>query len=424
MAVNLSAPDPSALASIAGVELGITQAGVRKANRDDLTVVLLGPSARVAGVFTRNRFCAAPVTVCIEHLAQHAGFDVRHGGPAPSGTPAPIRALVINTGNANAGTGAPGMAAARLTCERLAQALGCAPSAILPFSTGVILEPLPVERIVAALPRAIADAAPAHWAEAARAIMTTDTIAKAASRTALIGGQQVSVTGIAKGAGMIRPNMATMLGFLATDAAVPQALLTAWVREIADASFNRITIDGDMSTNDSFITIASGAGSLRVDDGASAEALELRALMTEVALELAQAIVRDGEGATKFITIQVEAAATAAEAAQVAYAIAHSPLVKTAFFASDPNLGRILAAIGYAGIEDLDVGLVDVWLDTVRVAHAGGRDPQYREEDGQRIMRQAEITIRVALGRGQITTTVWTCDLSHDYVSINADYRS
>ena len=424
MAVNLSAPDPSALASIAGVELGITQAGVRKANRDDLTVVLLGPSASVAGVFTRNRFCAAPVTVCIEHLAQHAGFDARHGGPAPSGTHAPIRALVINTGNANAGTGAPGMAAARLTCERLAQALGCAPSAILPFSTGVILEPLPVERIVAALPRAIADAAPAHWAEAARAIMTTDTIAKAASRTALIGGQQVSVTGIAKGAGMIRPNMATMLGFLATDAAVPQALLTAWVREIADASFNRITIDGDMSTNDSFITIASGAGSLRVDDGASAEALELRALMTEVALELAQAIVRDGEGATKFITIQVEAAATAAEAAQVAYAIAHSPLVKTAFFASDPNLGRILAAIGYAGIEDLDVGLVDVWLDTVRVAHAGGRDPQYREEDGQRIMRQAEITIRVALGRGQITTTVWTCDLSHDYVSINADYRS
>jgi len=424
MAVNLSAPDPSTLASIAGVELGITQAGVRKANRDDLTVLLLGPSASVAGVFTRNRFCAAPVTVCIEHLAQHAGFDARHCVPAPSGMPSPIRALVINTGNANAGTGAPGMAAARLTCERLAQALGCAPSAILPFSTGVILEPLPVERIVAALPRAIADAAPAHWAEAARAIMTTDTIAKAASRTALIGGQRVSVTGIAKGAGMIRPNMATMLGFMATDAAVPQALLTAWVREIADASFNRITIDGDMSTNDSFITIASGAGSLRVDDAASIEALELRALMTEVALELAQAIVRDGEGATKFITIEVEGAATPAEAAQVAYAIAHSPLVKTAFFASDPNLGRILAAIGYAGIEDLDVGLVDVWLDTVRVAHAGGRDPQYREEDGQRIMRQAEITIRVALGRGQVKTTVWTCDLSHDYVSINADYRS
>ena len=424
MAVNLSAPDPSALASIAGVELGITQAGVRKANRDDLTVLLLGPSASVAGVFTRNRFCAAPVIVCIEHLAQQAGFDASHGVPAQSGTPSPIRALVINTGNANAGTGASGMAAARLTCERLALALGCAPSAILPFSTGVILEPLPVERIVAALPRAIADAAPAHWAEAARAIMTTDTIAKAASRTALIGGQRVSVTGISKGAGMIRPNMATMLGFMATDAAVPQALLTGWVREIADASFNRITIDGDMSTNDSFITIASGAGSLRIDDAASPEAHELRALMTEVALELAQAIVRDGEGATKFITIQVEAAATSAEAAQVAYAIAHSPLVKTAFFASDPNLGRILAAIGYAGIEDLDVGLVDVWLDTVRVAHAGGRDPQYREEDGQRIMRQAEITIRVALGRGQTATTVWTCDLSHDYVSINADYRS
>jgi len=408
MAVNLSTPDPSSLASIAGVELGIAQAGVRKANRDDLTVLLLAPTASVAGVFTRNRFCAAPVTVCLEHLAQHT----------------PIRALVINTGNANAGTGDPGMAAARLTCERMAHELGCAPEAILPFSTGVILEPLPVERIVAALPAAIANAAPAHWAEAARAIMTTDTIPKAASRTAVIGGHRVAVTGIAKGAGMIRPNMATMLGFMATDAAVPPALLAGWVREIADASFNRITIDGDMSTNDSFITIASGAGDLRIDNGASAEALQLRTLMTEVALELAQAIVRDGEGATKFITIQVEAAGTSAEAAQVAYAIAHSPLVKTAFFASDPNLGRILAAIGYAGIEDLDVRSVDVWLDSVRVARGGGRDPHYREEDGQRVMRQAEITIRVALGRGQAATTVWTCDLSHDYVSINADYRS
>jgi len=408
MAVNLSTPDPSSLANIAGVELGIAQAGVRKANRDDLTVLLLAPTASVAGVFTRNRFCAAPVTVCLEHLAQHT----------------PIRALVINTGNANAGTGDPGMAAARLTCERMAHELGCAPEAILPFSTGVILEPLPVERIVAALPAAIANAAPAHWAEAARAIMTTDTIPKAASRTAVIGGHRVAVTGIAKGAGMIRPNMATMLGFMATDAAVPPALLAGWVREIADASFNRITIDGDMSTNDSFITIASGAGDLRIDNGASAEALQLRTLMTEVALELAQAIVRDGEGATKFITIQVEAAGTSAEAAQVAYAIAHSPLVKTAFFASDPNLGRILAAIGYAGIEDLDVRSVDVWLDRVRVARGGGRDPHYREEDGQRVMRQAEITIRVALGRGQAATTVWTCDLSHDYVSINADYRS
>ena len=408
MAVNLFAPDPAALASIAGVELGIAQAGVRKTNRDDLTVLLLAPTASVAGVFTRNRFCAAPVKVCLEHLAQHA----------------PIRALVINTGNANAGTGDPGMAAARLTCDRMAHELGCAPQAILPFSTGVILEPLPVDRIVAALPAAIANAAPAHWAEAARAIMTTDTIPKAASRSALIGGHRVAVTGIAKGAGMIRPNMATMLGFMATDAAVPQALLAGWVREIADASFNRITIDGDMSTNDSFMTIATGAGALRISDGASAEAQQLRALMTEVALELAQAIVRDGEGATKFMTIQVEAAATAAEAAQVAYAIAHSPLVKTAFFASDPNLGRILAAIGYAGIEDLDVRSVDVWLDSVRVARGGGRDPHYREEDGQRVMRQAEITIRVSLGRGQAATTVWTCDLSHDYVSINADYRS
>jgi glutamate N-acetyltransferase/amino-acid N-acetyltransferase len=408
MAVNLSAPDPAGLASIAGVELGIAQAGVRKANRDDLTVLLLAPTASVAGVFTRNRFCAAPVTVCLEHLAQHT----------------PIRALVINTGNANAGTGDPGMAAARFTCDRMAHELGCAAQAILPFSTGVILEPLPVDRIVAALPAAIANAAPAHWAEAARAIMTTDTIPKAASRSAMIGGHRVAVTGIAKGAGMIRPNMATMLGFMATDAAVPQTLLARWVREIADASFNRITIDGDMSTNDSFMTIASGAGALRISDGSSADAQQLRALMTEVALELAQAIVRDGEGATKFITIQVEAAGTPAEAAQVAYAIAHSPLVKTAFFASDPNLGRILAAIGYAGIEDLDVRWVDVWLDSVRVAKGGGRDPDYREEDGQRVMRQAEITIRVALGRGHATTTVWTCDLSHDYVSINADYRS
>ena len=408
MAVNLSAPDPSSLASIAGVELGIAQAGVRKANRDDLTVLLLAPTASVAGVFTRNRFCAAPVTVCLEHLAQHT----------------PIRALVINTGNANAGTGDPGMAAARLTCERMAHELSCAPQAVLPFSTGVILEPLPVDRIVAALPAAITNAAPAHWAEAARAIMTTDTIPKAASRTAVIGGHRVAVTGIAKGAGMIRPNMATMLGFMATDAAVPPAILSGWVRTMADASFNRITIDGDMSTNDSFMVIASGAGALHITDGESTEALQLRALMTEVALELAQAIVRDGEGATKFITIQVEAAGTPAEAAQVAYAIAHSPLVKTAFFASDPNLGRILAAIGYAGIEDLDVRLVDVWLDRVRVAQGGGRDPDYREEDGQRVMRQSEITIRVALGRGQATTTVWTCDLSHDYVSINADYRS
>jgi len=408
MAVNLSAPDPSSLASIAGVELGIAQAGVRKANRDDLTVLLLAPTASVAGVFTRNRFCAAPVTVCLEHLAQHT----------------PIRALVINTGNANAGTGDPGMAAARLTCERMAHELNCAPQAVLPFSTGVILEPLPVDRIVAALPAAITNAAPAHWAEAARAIMTTDTIPKAASRTAVIGGHRVAVTGIAKGAGMIRPNMATMLGFMATDAAVPPVILSGWVRTMADASFNRITIDGDMSTNDSFMVIASGAGALHITDGESTEALQLRALMTEVALELAQAIVRDGEGATKFITIQVEAAGTPAEAAQVAYAIAHSPLVKTAFFASDPNLGRILAAIGYAGIEDLDVRLVDVWLDRVRVAQGGGRDPDYREEDGQRVMRQSEITIRVALGRGQVTTTVWTCDLSHDYVSINADYRS
>lgn len=419
MAVNLQAPDPSSLAPIAGIRLGIAQAGVRKANRDDLTVILLESGASVAGVFTRNRFRAAPVTVCLEHL-QHSR----------------TQALVINTGNANAGTGASGLAAARLTCTALAERLGCAPQAILPFSTGVILESLPVDRIVNALPHALAAAAPDRWADAARAIMTTDTIPKAVSRTAVIDGQPVAVTGIAKGAGMIRPNMATLLSFVATDAAVPQAVLQQWLREIADVTFNRITVDGDMSTNDSLVAIASGAGGLKIaaaagDDPAAQRAaasapaaLALKALLTEVARELAQAIVRDGEGATKFITITVQQARSEGEAAQVAYAIAHSPLVKTAFFASDPNLGRILAAIGYAGIDDLAVEGIGVWLDAVRVAQDGGRDPAYREEDGQRVMRQAEITIRVVLGRGSAETTVWTCDLSHDYVSINADYRS
>jgi glutamate N-acetyltransferase/amino-acid N-acetyltransferase len=429
MPVNLSPLDAATLAPIAGVRLGIAQAGVRKANRDDLTVLLLDPGASVAGVFTQNRFCAAPVQVCIEHLAHHAEQALA------------IRALVINTGNANAGTGQPGLLAARETCAALAAELHCDPRAILPFSTGVILEPLPVERVVAALPGAIAGAEPGRWADAARAIMTTDTMPKAVSRTVTIQGQRVSVTGISKGAGMIRPNMATMLGFMATDAAIPQALLARWTREIAQHSFNRITIDGDTSTNDSFVLIASGAVPLGLTnqtptnhpamdlaDAGGAQSAgageQLLAVLIEVARELAQAIVRDGEGATKFITIDVEGAGTEAEAALVAYAIAHSPLVKTAFFASDPNLGRILAAIGYAGINDLDVGRVDVWLDEVRVARSGGRDPQYREEDGQRIMRQAEITIRVVLGRGQACTTVWTCDLSHDYVSINADYRS
>ncbi len=409
MPVNLIAPDASALAPIAGVELGVAQAGIRKAGRTDTLVMRFAPDTTAAGVFTRNRFCAAPVRVCREHLAATGGR---------------LRALVVNTGNANAGTGARGLADARRTCERLAAELGVDVAEVLPFSTGVILEPLPVERLEAALVPAIANLAPDNWARAAEAIMTTDTVPKAASRTGRTEAGGFAVTGISKGAGMIRPNMATMLGFIATDAAVPPALLAKWVREAADASFNRITVDGDTSTNDSLVLAATGAGELVLADESSPGAGELRDAIFEVATTLAQAIVRDGEGATKFITIQVEGAGHADEAAAVAYAIAHSPLVKTACFASDPNLGRLLCAIGYAGIEDLDVERVDVWLDDVHVATAGGVHPAYREADGQRVMKQAEITIRVALGRGGFSTTVWTCDLSHDYVSINADYRS
>ena len=410
MAVNLRVPDPAELHPVAGVRIGTARAGIRKPGRRDLLVVALDAGASAAGVFTRNRFCAAPVQVCREHLA----------GPGAAG----IRALVVNTGCANAGTGQPGLADARATCRELAARLACEPAQVLPFSTGVILEPLPMDRLVAGLDPALADLAPARWADAAEAIMTTDTLPKAASRRATVAGASVTVTGIAKGAGMIRPNMATMLGFVATDAAVAPELLQRWVREAADASFNRITVDGDTSTNDSFVLIASGAGALRIASEHDAGAAALKALIVEVARELAQAIVRDGEGATKFISVQVEAAATAAEAQAVAYAIAHSPLIKTAFFASDPNLGRILCAIGYAGIDDLDVDKVDLFLDDVHVATAGGRHPGYREEQGQRVMKQSEITVRVVLNRGAASTTVWTCDLSHDYVSINADYRS
>jgi glutamate N-acetyltransferase/amino-acid N-acetyltransferase len=408
MAVNLLPPDPAGLIPVAGLELGTARAGIRKPGRRDILVARLAPGATVAGVFTRNRFCAAPVQVCREHLASGQG----------------IRALVINTGNANAGTGQTGLADARRTCTDLAALLGCEPAAVLPFSTGVILEPLPMDRLLAGLAPAVADLDAAHWGEAAEAIMTTDTLPKAVSRRIEVDGVSAVVTGIAKGAGMIRPNMATMLGFVATDAAVPQALVQQWVREAADASFNRITIDGDTSTNDSFVLIATGAGALKIDTAEGARAMALRTAIVEVARELAQAIVRDGEGATKFITVQVEQARTAEEAAAVAYAIAHSPLIKTAFFASDPNLGRILCAIGYAGIEDLDPAGIDLYLGDVHVATGGGRHPAYREEDGQRVMKPAEILVRVLLHRGNATTTVWTCDLSHDYVSINADYRS
>ena len=409
MPVNLPPIDPAQLHPVSGVRWGITEAGVRKANRKDVSVMLLDEGASVAGVFTKNRFCAAPVQVCREHLQGAQG----------------IRAMVINTGNANAGTGAPGLAHARQTCEAMAKLLQCQPGQILPFSTGVIMEPLPVDRIVAGLPAAIGDAAAANWAKAAEGIMTTDTVPKAASVQLQIGGKAVNVTGISKGAGMIRPNMATMLGFLATDAAIAPELLPALARELADGSFNRITIDGDTSTNDSFVVVATHqAGHAPVTSWATPEGQTLKAAMLQVARQLAHAIVRDGEGATKFLTIQVDGGKTADECRQVAYAIAHSPLVKTAMYASDPNLGRILAAVGYAGIDDLDQSLIELHLDDVHVATKGGRHPAYQEEDGQRVMKQAEITVRVGLGRGTASDIVWTCDLSHDYVSINADYRS
>ena len=409
MPVNLTAPVASSLHPVAGVRIGVAVAGVRKANRKDLTVFLLDEGASVGGVFTSNRFCAAPVQICRERLTAGAA----------------VRAIVVNTGNANAGTGEDGLARARQTCEALAAQLGLQPDQVLPFSTGVIMEPLPVDRIVAGLPAAIADAQPTHWARAAEGIMTTDTVPKAASAKAMVGGVEVTITGISKGAGMIRPNMATMLGFLATDAKVDQAVMKQLAFELAEGSFNRVTIDGDTSTNDSFIVIATNkAANAPVTALDSVDGQALKAAMLGVARQLAQAIVRDGEGATKFITVQVEGGKTTAECRQVAYAIAHSPLVKTAFFASDPNLGRILAAVGYAGIDDLDQTKIDLYLDDVHVAVNGGRNPSYREEDGQRVMKQAEITVRVNLGRGSASDTVWTCDLSHDYVSINADYRS
>ncbi|MBA2722343.1 MAG: bifunctional glutamate N-acetyltransferase/amino-acid acetyltransferase ArgJ, partial [Methylibium sp.] len=379
----------------------------------DLTVIRLAEGATVAGVFTQNRFCAAPVQLCRQHLDAAAG----------------TRALLINTGNANAGTGEDGLARARSTCVALAGLLGVAPEQVLPFSTGVIMETLPIERIEAGLPAALADCRPDNWAAAAEAIMTTDTVAKAASRQIVIGGTTVTVTGIAKGAGMIRPNMATMLGFVATDASVAPPVLRALVREAADRSFNRITVDGDTSTNDSFVLIASGqAGHAEITQLDSPEGAALRDAVIAVAEQLAQAIVRDGEGATKFIAVHIDGGRSEDECRLVAYAIAHSPLVKTAFFASDPNLGRILAAVGYAGIADLDQGLIDLYLDDVHVVTRGGRHPGYQEADGQRVMKCSEITVRVDLhrddGPGRAQATVWTCDLSHDYVTINADYRS
>ena len=412
MAVNLPLPLPANLAPVPGIDLGYAEAGIRKAGRKDLLVMRLAPTATVAGVFTANRFCAAPVQVCKAHLE----------GLRISGSP--IRALLINTGNANAGTGEAGLADANATCTALAALLGCEPSQVLPFSTGVILEPLPVERIVAGLPQALANLKPDNWYNAAESIMTTDTQPKAASRKATLNGKSVTLTGISKGAGMIRPNMATMLGFLATDAKVAQPVLDHLVKMAADRSFNCITIDGDTSTNDSFMLIATGAGELEVSSIDSEEFALLSEAIIGLSQELAQMIVRDGEGATKFITITVEDGTSIEECRKVAYSIGHSPLVKTAFYASDPNLGRILAAIGYAGIDDLDVTKVNLYLDDVWVARNGGRNPDYKEQDGQRVMKQSEIRVRVKLARGDAAATIWTCDLSHDYVTINADYRS
>ncbi len=413
MPVNLVATPAADLHPVPGARWGITEAGIRKANRKDLAVLLLDDGASVGAVFTQNRFCAAPVQVCREHLAKNSGQSLG------------IRALLINTGNANAGTGADGLSRALSTCIALARELNLAPEQVLPFSTGVIMEPLPHDRIAAGLPAALADAKADNWANAAEAIMTTDTVAKAFSTRISLGGVPVTITGISKGAGMIRPNMATMLGFMATDACVSQALMSQLAAELAEGSFNRVTVDGDTSTNDSFVVIATNKAKHAPVTSLDNEAgRKLRGAMMGIARQLAQAIVRDGEGATKFITIKVEGGKTAEECRKVAYAIAHSPLVKTAFFASDPNLGRILAAVGYAGVDDLDQTRIDLYLDDVLVAKNGGRHPDYLEADGQRVMKQSEITVRVVLGRGQALDTVWTCDLSYDYVKINADYRS
>lgn len=408
MAVNLHIPNETDIFPVAGVEIGVTEAGIKKENRKDLTVFKFSPGTAVAGVFTKNRFRAAPVQICESRL--QAGHD--------------IRALLINTGNANAGTGADGLERAYATCHALAKELGVLEEQILPFSTGVILEPLPCEKIIAALPQAISALGKNEWMKAAYGIMTTDTQPKICSKQIEIDGRTVTFTGISKGAGMIRPNMATMLGFLATDADIEPQLLKSLTLDIANHSFNRITVDGDTSTNDSFIVAATGQSGIQVDNTSSPHYETIKNELTAMARELAQKIVRDAEGATKFITVRIEDAGNSEEALKVAYAIAHSPLVKTAFYASDPNLGRILAAVGYAGIEDLDVNKTRLWLGDVLVAENGGRSPAYQEEDGQRVMNEAEILVRISLGRGDVTETVYTCDFSHEYVTINADYRS
>ncbi len=409
MAVNLKSPDPRMIFPVEGVELGTTRAGIRKPGRRDLLLVRLAEGSTVAGVFTRNRFAAAPVQVCRAHLAKTNA----------------VRAIVVNTGIANAGTGETGLMNAEKTCEKAAELVGCGTDAVLPFSTGVIMEPLPVERLIKGLPEAYADLAPDNWLEAAEAIMTTDTVCKAFSTKAFLEFARITVTGISKGAGMIEPRMATMLGFIATDAAISAEVLPLIVKRVADKSYNRITVDGDTSTNDSFVVIATGKAKMEPITSADDPRIDaVTEALSVVARHLAQSMIRDGEGATKFITVQVQGAKSEAEALQVCYAVAHSPLVKTAFFASDPNLGRILAAVGNSRVEDLDSSKVTLWLDDVLVAEHGGRAAGYREEDGVRVMAQPEITVRIDLGRGMASETVWTTDLSHEYVTINADYRS
>ena len=405
MAVKLAAPDT--LTPVAGVRLAAVAAGVRKPDRDDVVLLELAPGSRVAAVFTQNAFCAAPVTVARQHLA----------AAAP-------RFVLINSGNANAGTGAAGLAAAVACCAAVARQAGCDAAAVLPFSTGVIGEPLPVARISAVLPAALDALRADGWLAAARAIMTTDTVAKGHSLTVASPQGPITVTGMAKGSGMIHPNMATLLAYVATDAAVAQPALQACLAHAVGGSFNRITVDGDTSTNDACVLIATGQGAVTVDDLSSPTGQALQAAVDEVCRVLAQAIVRDGEGATKFITVEITGGRDTAECAKVAYAIARSPLVKTAFFASDPNWGRILAAVGYAGLDDLEIDRVNVYLGDVCIVRAGGRAGDYTEARGQAVMAQDEITVRVQLGRGSAQTTVWTCDFSYDYVRINAEYRT
>lgn len=405
MAVGLG-PLPT-LHPVPGFELGIASAGIKRPGRKDVVVMRCAEGSSVAGVFTLNAFCAAPVILSKQRV---------------QGT---VRYLLTNTGNANAGTGAPGLAAAERTCAKLAELAGVPAESVLPFSTGVIGEPLPVEKIEGALQAALDNLSENHWAEAATGIMTTDTLPKGASRQFQHDGVTVTVTGISKGAGMIRPNMATMLGYIATDAKVAPQVLKDLMLDGANKSFNRITIDGDTSTNDCCMLIATGKANLPEVTEASGALFEaLKKAVFEVCMEVAQAIVRDGEGATKFVTVQVNGGGNHQECLDVGYAVAHSPLIKTALFASDPNWGRILAAVGRAGVPELDVSLIDVYLDSVCIASKGGRSPSYTEEQGSKVMAQEEITIRIELGRGQCSETIWTTDLSHEYVKINAEYRT